>query len=122
MSIQPLPAKMEVYPMRIPPGGEVTSLLQQAVSDLGLNAPFIVSCVGSVKSVILRFATDGHGKHAVSVESKFKFRSTSFPSTDDFYNTPRFQKGMRIWRYVLLLEHCQRMGFTFTVPLVMPKE
>lgn len=51
--------------MRIPPGGEITSLLQQTVAELGYKAAFIVSCVGSVKSVILRFATDSEGSHTV---------------------------------------------------------
>ena len=45
-----------VYPLRLTPGEEVTSRLQQFISDANLKAGYIITCVGSVTNVKLRMA------------------------------------------------------------------
>ncbi|KAE8748435.1 hypothetical protein FOCC_FOCC004868 [Frankliniella occidentalis] len=59
-------SSMLVHPMRIHPGEDVLNVLQEFVRTNDLKAAFIVTCVGSVKRVKLRFATDSEGKEAIS--------------------------------------------------------
>ena len=44
------------YPLRLTPGEEITSRLQQFVADANLKAAYIITCVGSVTKVKLRMA------------------------------------------------------------------
>lgn len=44
------------YPLRLSPGEEVTSRLEQFVREASLKAAYIITCVGSVTSVKLRMA------------------------------------------------------------------
>lgn len=62
----PPPAPMNVYPLRIKPETEVISFLHTFVTSNKLKAAFVVTCVGSVTGVELRFATNVSGKEEVS--------------------------------------------------------
>ncbi|KAJ1519310.1 hypothetical protein ONE63_004609 [Megalurothrips usitatus] len=61
----PHQGSMSVYPVRIPPGADMVSFLQHFVLLHELPAAFIVTCVGSVKKVTLRFATNAEGRESV---------------------------------------------------------
>ncbi|KAK3917673.1 Bifunctional protein GlmU [Frankliniella fusca] len=60
------PSSLCVYPMRIQPGEDILNVLQNFVLTNDLKAAFIVTCVGSVKRVKLRFATNSEGKEEIS--------------------------------------------------------
>eukprot|EP00904_Undaria_pinnatifida_P004572 jgi/Undpi1/14115/HiC_scaffold_9.g03766.m1 len=47
---------MVCYALRLRPGEELKGALTDFVSDKGIRAGFIISCVGSVRNVILRLA------------------------------------------------------------------
>lgn len=48
---------ISVHTVRIQPGAELKSSLEEFVKSKNLKAAFIITCVGSVKKAQLRFAT-----------------------------------------------------------------
>ncbi|CAN7942739.1 unnamed protein product [Ixodes hexagonus] len=52
---------LKCHVLRLKPGDALKASLRKAISDLGLGAAFVVSCVGSVQSFTLRYASDVHG-------------------------------------------------------------
>ncbi|CAL1585650.1 unnamed protein product [Knipowitschia caucasica] len=50
-------SSLRVHVLRVRPGQDLVQSLKDLVSESGLRAPFILSCVGSVTSVRLRLAS-----------------------------------------------------------------
>uniref|UniRef100_A0A0K8RAA2 PPC domain-containing protein n=1 Tax=Ixodes ricinus TaxID=34613 RepID=A0A0K8RAA2_IXORI len=52
---------LKCHVLRLKPGDALKASLRRVISDLKLRAAFVVSCVGSVQSVTLRYASDMDG-------------------------------------------------------------
>ncbi|XP_059094894.1 bifunctional protein GlmU-like isoform X1 [Tigriopus californicus] len=52
---------LKVFPMRLTPGMELRTSLQDFVREKGLKAPFVMTCCGSVTKITLRFAQKPDG-------------------------------------------------------------
>ena len=64
-----------VYPLRLTPGEEVTSRLQQFISDAKLKAAYIITCVGSVTNVKLRMAEAKDVRWFSNILCMFSYRN-----------------------------------------------
>ncbi|CAN7945614.1 unnamed protein product [Ixodes pacificus] len=53
---------LKCHVLRLKPGDALKASLRRVISDLELRAAFVVSCVGSVQSFTLRYASDINGK------------------------------------------------------------
>ena len=54
-------SQLKVFPLRLTKGAELKQSLLQFSTEQQLSAPFILTCVGSVSSATLRFATKKSG-------------------------------------------------------------
>ena len=66
MSVSPCPSPLTVHPLRLGPGAELKSSLMSYVRENKLEAPFIMTCCGSLTKATLRLAShtpaDGNNK------------------------------------------------------------
>lgn len=69
MSILCTGSNMKVHCVRLVQGDDLKLSLQAFVKDNQIKAGFIISCVGSVSRVTLRFATQQNGDHEVNTLS-----------------------------------------------------
>ncbi len=82
---------LRVFPMRLTPGADLTTSLLDAARTLKLEAPFVLTCCGSVSKATLRFADkkDGRGQQDVKTfDEHFEICSlvgTLSPSSDAFH-------------------------------------
>ncbi len=61
ISAQNLPASpLQVYALRLGPGQDLRTALQQFVAEKKLEAACIVTCVGSLQKTVLRLANQDH--------------------------------------------------------------
>ena len=65
---RPCPSSLTVHPLRLEPGAELRSSLLSYVQDNRLEAPFIITCCGSLTKATLRLAshTPADGQNKVS--------------------------------------------------------
>ncbi|XP_069090449.1 bifunctional protein GlmU-like isoform X1 [Pleurodeles waltl] len=71
------PSALAVYALRLGPGEEIVTALLKFVKDKKLQAPFVITCVGSVTKATLRLAnfTATNTNEIVHLNEKFEIVS-----------------------------------------------
>lgn len=73
-----IPSGLKCHIVRLKPGDALKGSLLEIVRDLDLRSAFILSCVGSVESFTLRYASNADG------QCKVCHLSGSQPPTSEF--------------------------------------
>lgn len=56
VNVQPISTSIRVYPLRLSPNKDVLGSIRALMKEAGLRSVFIMTCVGSVKAILLRLA------------------------------------------------------------------